>query len=701
VRNRWLILALLLSSAPAWGAITVVGGCQASSTSCTPTAPKIGDLFIAFAAHTGATTIPTLPAGWTSVTTGTVTGDIGYRIACKVANSAAETATGFTNANYLVVTERRGTNVFGSRTCGAIGTPVKNSSTGTTTFAYGALTLTNDGGTNTSWVGGDIVIDGTSTSSLNAPTGMTQQEVTSSGTAPGAAAQDTNATVASWSTTNVTGGSSVPYADATFEINAAPAVTACSGTCPGLVDDKNYGSNDADDVASATYKFDLLNAALGGNLIVCGVTFDGTVSGGVPTPSFTMTDNTGSNTWTKAVFASDGTRATGLVYAANAASGTLHLTVTLGAAAKDFSAQCAQFYNVAQSSPVDGTPTVATGVAGPTLSGTAITTTQTGDLIFVYVPDTQSSGYCCTTVPTSYVPGPGFNLLTVEPALGNSAEMMSWGSSGSITPEMWEGNASDTFAVASIAFKSASAGTAPNGIWIYCNGVNKMTGSVASVEVQVPCPVSANTLVVGTNSTAADFTLSAVTDSPDGNAYTEVTTSGYPQIYYSDSAAFTNSNSRYMLLANNHASTAAVEWYVIGGADPSAYDGSAINSGTQTVAGGSTCTNSSSVNSTVSLTPTTNRHGVIIMMEQNGTGPECATSTTNGVFDAWWYAGETDGNTNGYTASGFGHLKYTSNSAQTYTSNWANATASAWTNEALAFKAPANAAPRRRAWVIP
>ena len=222
-----------------------------------------------------------------------------------------------------------------------------------------------------------------------------------------------------------------------------------------MVDDSSYGTNDTDDVASATYTFSLANAALSGNAISCGVTYDGTVSGGNPTPSFTMTDNSGGNTWHNAVFASDGTRATGLVYALNVAAGTVNLTATLGATASDFSAHCTQFYNVATSSAVDGTPTVTTNLTGPILSGGSITTTQANDLVFVYVP--ESGGYCCTTVVTGFSPGPGFNLLTVAPQLVNSAEFLNWGGSGAITPTIYVGNTSNTFAVASIAFKGASA----------------------------------------------------------------------------------------------------------------------------------------------------------------------------------------------------------------------------------------------------
>lgn len=684
---------VLICSVPAQAAISRPTGCQAAAANCTPSNATTGDDLLIVGRRLGSATVPTNCTGCTSITTGTVgssTTEIAYRVACKVVPAGAATAVTMSNAADITVTILRGAYITGTRSCGAFGTPTKTGTTATTTYNYGAATATDDGGAATSWFLGIIMLSATSSGGLNAPTNMTQELITSDNFM---AQQDTNGTFSgNWPSTNVTGGSSVNYAAVVIEANAAPVVTACSGTCAGMVDDSSYGTNDTDDVASATYTFSLANAALSGNAISCGVTYDGTVSGGNPTPSFTMTDNSGGNTWHNAVFASDGTRATGLVYALNVAAGTVNLTATLGATASDFSAHCTQFYNVATSSAVDGTPTVTTNLTGPILSGGSITTTQANDLVFVYVP--ESGGYCCTTVVTGFSPGPGFNLLTVAPQLVNSAEFLNWGGSGAITPTIYVGNTSNTFAVASIAFKGASAGTAPSGMWLYCHGVNKMTGSVASVPVQVPCPIpsgSPNLIVVDTHSKSTDFTLSGVTDSPDGNTYTEVTTTGYPQLYYAQNAAFTNSNSRYMLLANNHASTTVVEWYVFAGADTSAYDGNTTNSGTQVADGGATCTNSSNVNSSVTLTPTTNRKGYVLIAESNGTGPECATSTTGGVFDSFWYSGETDGNSSGYTASGYGHLPYTSNAAQTYTFNWANGAISVWNNLAVAFKAPATA----------
>src|ERR1019366_7278321 len=170
-----LCALLTICSLPSWASVTKLAGCNAVATNCTPSNGITGDLLVGFARRLGSATAPSLPTNWTSITTGTIgssTTEIAYRVACRVMPAGAPAAVTFTNAADVDILVYRGAGIFGTRSCGAVGTPVKNGATSTTTYTYGALTLTNDGGANTSWAAGFIALSATSSGGTNAPTGM-------------------------------------------------------------------------------------------------------------------------------------------------------------------------------------------------------------------------------------------------------------------------------------------------------------------------------------------------------------------------------------------------------------------------------------------------------------------------------------------------------------------------------------------------
>lgn len=459
------------------------------------------------------------------------------------------------------------------------------------------------------------------------------------------------------------------------------AVTVCTGICPALVDDRNYGSN-GDVTPSTTFHFDLANPALGGNLTVCGYTY------GSPSASVNWTDNVGTNTWRTAVSKSDGTRTIGVAYSLNTAVDTLHLTATVSASVDDFQAHCAQFQNVATSNAVDGTPVVSIGVTGPNLSAGNITTTATNDLVFAYGTAAGTYGFCCNSPASSFVAGSGFLLLGVDPQNVDFAEMLAQGSAGSINPSITVNQASSgVFNFAAVAFRSASAGTAPSGIRVACIGRSNIPNS--SNRIQTPCPVPGVNLIVSATDFDVSENINSVTDS-ESNIYAKLSSGqGLPQMFYAQNVTFTNSNSHYETIAQSSEEGGVWTWWIIAGADVSAFDGSATHSGSQSNAAGASCANSSNLNSTASVTPNTNRSGLVIVAEYTGIGPECAASSPGTIFDAWWYPGQYDNDGNAYGSSGFAHQYYVTNTPQTITLNWANNTASSWSNVAAAFKAPA------------
>jgi hypothetical protein len=310
-----------------------------------------------------------------------------------------------------------------------------------------------------------------------------------------------------------------------------------------------------------------------------------------------------------------------------------------------------------------------------------------------------------------FIPGDSFNLLPNDPANNTGAEYLLWGGSGAIIPRVRidQPAGSGSFNIGIIAFKSTSAGTAPSGPRFPC--VSSTLLQAGANNWQQPCPVSGVNLAVVTNAYDLANGSMTVTSDSDTNTYCKIAASGscivsgygstYPQLVFAQNATFASGNAHYITL--NQGTTAAPSVGYIGvGFDASAFDGGALNSGSST-GGGASCTYGAGIQSGATVTPTTNRAGVVVDVEYTGTGPECGLNGTNNVPDMWWYSGETDSDSYAYGASGYAHLPYTSNASQTFVFGWANGgTGSSYYDLAVAFKAPAagGASPPGRAVIF-
>lgn len=85
-----------------------VVGAATGTDSVTMPAHQAGDLIVAFAFRDGSTTLPTLPAGWTSRLAPTGANSCSMRLATKIAASSSETSGTWTNATSLIVLVLRG-----------------------------------------------------------------------------------------------------------------------------------------------------------------------------------------------------------------------------------------------------------------------------------------------------------------------------------------------------------------------------------------------------------------------------------------------------------------------------------------------------------------------------------------------------------------------------------------------------------------
>jgi hypothetical protein len=475
---------------------------------------------------------------------------------------------------------------------------------------------------------------------------------------------------------------------ATVEINAQSTLTACTGSpCPTLVQHVSYGG--AAGQTYTTMKFHLPNPTLGGsqsqgdttnNLLICGVSWDTAATA-------TFSDNK-SNSWVDGPTSSDGTRKIALKYVLGVAAGTQDLTLTLSAAEYNIHFECSEFYNVATSSAVDGTATSTSGTTGPTIPAGSITTTTNNDLIYYYAID---DGWLCCTAVSAWQVGNGFNLLSADRHLGHAAQYAVWGSNGAINPTMMaQQGTHDTFGAAAIAFKAATAGTAPSaGIRIKCLAHTSL--NAAAYKTQFACP-GANLIVTATAENTSQNSITSVTDD-DSNAYTKISVgSDYPQMFYAANATLTNNNSRIMTFNNaNSGVTAIALIYGITGADTSPLGATATAAPPdQKAAGGANCPGAAGSDTDHSPDITTTRaNSLVIAAENNGTGPECGLRGTGYVLDSTWYNGQDDSSTGLLeSSSGYGHIYASSVATYDFHWDWANATLSGATPMAAEFKAP-------------
>jgi hypothetical protein len=95
---------------------------------------KSGDIIIIWAFNTGAATIPTLPAGWTSIITDSSTDSV--RVGYKIAASGSETSGTWTAADHLMCAVYRNVSAIGD-------SAINNATSGTLSFPSLSLQQTN------------------------------------------------------------------------------------------------------------------------------------------------------------------------------------------------------------------------------------------------------------------------------------------------------------------------------------------------------------------------------------------------------------------------------------------------------------------------------------------------------------------------------------------------------------------------------
>jgi hypothetical protein len=427
-----------------------------------------------------------------------------------------------------------------------------------------------------------------------------------------------------------------------------------------------------------TYTLRFPNKVLSGNAVCAGFQFG--FNSGI---TITCTDDQ-SNTYTKTVAeTNDGNQCIVGFTALNLTNSPQVLTFTFSTGGQQFaSAAACEFTGIASSAAVDvhnsHSGTSATVTAG------SFTPTTTGDLIWQY-------SVCDGAIPqTLWSHGTNTNITwqvaTADILDGQAQQWGIYNSTSAINCQTIQ-SPSATFISLAIALKTASAGTAPTGMYIQSAQHNNTTnGTSATVPVESPC--SGNLLVagyVGSNDGGTYYTVSSVTDN-SSNSWVECNSpntkpeNGSVCQYWYTSSPTTADNLKVTFHMTGSASASAGSTFmvydVVGAASSSPYDTNAVTTGTGTTTS----------NSGPSITPSTT--GGIIFAEMGIAQNQvtAVTGPTGALFHSTSMVtepnpGHSDEN------NGWSHVINTSTASKTWT--WTVSAASdVFAAMAVAFKAP-------------
>jgi hypothetical protein len=404
------------------------------------------------------------------------------------------------------------------------------------------------------------------------------------------------------------------------------------------------------------FKFTLPNAVGAGNCLILGISFCGNTSGDCTTlgndlAAIPITDNNG-NIWptSAAVLQRDSTNMRvdlAIFVLPNANAGVTTITIHFTAALHPMTFAISEFYNVATTSPVNGTSSAENQTA-PNISVPSFTPGNNdangGNLIWVMARDdgTPGSGNRVTT----WAPGTNFTLLDADIGWGldtaansyKATEYFVQTTSEAISPgftaTMTAGN--DTFIMAAVALKAASAGSAPgSGIRILRMMGNTNETPPDTWTMQIPSQGNLLVMATSTPRVAGSLNVTGITDNHSNTWVVQNPQTSEPSFWYV--AAATSANDLKVTVTSTGA-TAGTSWtlYDITGAATSPFDVVAGQADT------GTCSNVTTLSNYPSITPSSG-NGLTLAALQLGQGPGLSvTSPTAAQFDFVTYTGKTD-----------------------------------------------------------
>ncbi len=345
---------------------------------------------------------------------------------------------------------------------------------------------------------------------------------------------------------------------------------------------------------------------------------------------------------------------TALYYVAGAPAGITQITVNYSASVADWHGAVMEYSGVATSSPADGT---CSNHSTTIQCSAAINTNGANDLVVATM--IGLSGGILNNKLTTITPGGSFFLDAADTKNSNADEEFVQNTPGSITPSFTVTGSSESFNIVGMAFKSATAGTNPTGMYILHEQHTTAPNGGAS---QTTYFVSSGNLVVASVELGSGDPYSISGCSPSNTFTKQTEGSLWPQFFYLISTASFSTN-LHCTISNSGDDNAIFVIYDVVGAAPSPFD--VLTSGQSQGNGGY-------VSGTV--TPG-HSPGIAFFAANDGTGPVTAvgqstdgvTATPGALFDNTPYTGEDDG---GQLNNGDAWQHYFFNSASTITYTW-------------------------------
>lgn len=363
-----------------------------------------------------------------------------------------------------------------------------------------------------------------------------------------------------------------------------------------------------------------------------------------------------SDTYTLGVSVNSGSGGwvTSLYYLAGTPAGITQITVNYSSAIADWHGAVQEYSGVATSSPVDGTCSNHSTTIG---CSSAMTTTVANDLV---VASTIGLGTAIEwnrlSSTGTIAPGGSFFLDSADTQTSTADEEYVQVSQGSVTPSFAVTGSSQSFNIVGAAFKAATAGTNPTGMYILHEQHIQIgdSGPTAFNDYFV----SSGNLVVADTDTGPTFTTNSIDTCSPSNTWTTKTEGAFfPYFFYLTSTASLSTNLHCTIHSSNTGANEIMVAYDIVGAAASPFDVLSSNQ-CQGNGGFVSCT----------VTPS-NGPGILFGAANDGTGPVTqvgVSGTAGALFDNTPYTSETDtGQLNNGDA--WQHLFYKSPGTLTYT----------------------------------
>lgn len=380
------------------------------------------------------------------------------------------------------------------------------------------------------------------------------------------------------------------------------------------------------------------------------------------------TDDTG-NGLTTAVFVIPG-----------AAAGVTSLKVTFDAALYAVTPAFQEWYNVATSSPLDGTGAAANTVVAAAVTSGSFTTGVNGSVVIQHAIDTNygpqlEGGYFDGI--TGVAKDTGYTMMHADRMLAVATQYKVQATAGAVNPAItYSGGSagSVSFNSLTIALKAATAGTAPSSAGARIFGVQhtriKMTGS-GNYTQWAPLTGSLAVLASAYGSNGTGITSCTGSVSGAWSILGVSQPSDYPQMAYK--SGLSASDSDVLTLALTSGGSGDLQFLIYDILNGGALSGSAVANvgpfgpGSATIPSG--------------FVPSVN-NGIAIGACGMFTGPPDALSAPTGaIFDSGYYTGYTDLSPFD-SGDAYGHYLFSSNAAQSWT--WHDTAATTAANATVA-----------------